>query len=213
MLMKSDLVVDAGGVGVAEGVTIFAMAEEENGRKRKASAKAGSLRQAQGRLSPSSRSVRNDKVEAINEMAESAWAAEAKARAKLSPKELGEIAEAEFLNTVLRKGIAVAKPWGESRGYDFILDDEGELHRVQVKAAFHDGKERGYSLRAYRSSKECYTAKDIDVLAGYVDREKVWYLFPVRVIRKLRSLKLFPGSKKKRSKHEKWREAWWIVKK
>jgi hypothetical protein len=49
------------------------------------------------------------------------------------------------------------------------------------------------------------------VLAGYVDRGKVWYLFPVRVIVKLRSLKLFPGSKNGRSKHEKWREAWWVV--
>jgi hypothetical protein len=83
---------------------------------------------------------------------------------------------------------------------------------VQVKAAFRGDDLRGYSLRAYRSSKRCYTAEDIDVLAGYVDRGKVWYLFPVRVIGKLRSLKLFPGSKNGRSKHEKWREAWWVVK-
>jgi PD-(D/E)XK endonuclease len=130
---------------------------------------------------------------------------------ELSPKELGEIAEAEFLKTVLRKKIAVSKPWGENQGYDFILDDHGRLHRVQVKAAFRGDDLRGYSLRAYRSSKRCYTAEDIDVLAGYVDRGKVWYLFPVRVIGKLRSLKLFPGSKNGRSKHEKWREAWWVV--
>jgi len=66
-------------------------------------------------------------------------------------------------------------------------------------------------LRTYRSSMECYTAKEIDALAGYVAPEEAWYLFPVRVVGRVRSLKLFPGSKKKRSKFERWREAWWVV--
>ena len=129
----------------------------------------------------------------------------------MTPKELGEFAEAEFLRTALKMGMAVTKPWGESRGYDFIVDAAGKLTRVQVKAAFRRGKQGGYSLRTYRSSMECYTAKEIDALAGYVAPEEAWYLFPVRVVARVRSLKLFPGSKKKRSKFEKWREAWWVV--
>jgi hypothetical protein len=129
----------------------------------------------------------------------------------MTPKELGEFAEAEFLRTVLKMGMAVTKPWGESRGYDFIVDVAGKLTRVQVKAAFRRGKQGGYSLRTYRSSMECYTAKEIDALAGYVAPEEAWYLFPVGVVGRVRSLKLFPGSKKKRSKFEKWREAWWVV--
>jgi hypothetical protein len=129
----------------------------------------------------------------------------------MTPKELGEFAEAEFLRTVLKMGMAVTKPWGESQGYDFIVDAAGKLTRVQVKAAFRRGKQGGYSLRTYRSSMECYTAKEIDALAGYVAPEEAWYLFPVRVVGRVRSLKLFPGSKKKRSKFERWREAWWVV--
>jgi hypothetical protein len=188
-----DFVVDVNDVDLVEGgeaITIFAGARSKSKSKSKSTADSSCLR-----LSSFGVARRNDK------------------ELELSPKELGEIAEAEFLRTVLRKKIAVSKPWGENRGYDFILDDEGRLHRVQVKAAFRGEQERGYSLRTYRSSKRCYTAKDIDVLVGYVDPGRVWYLFPVRVIRKLRSLKLFPGSKNKRSKHEKWREAWWVVKK
>jgi len=131
----------------------------------------------------------------------------------MTPKELGELAEAEFLRAVLKMGMAVAKPWGESRGYDFIVDDEGKLCRVQVKAAFRQGRQGGYSLRAYRSSEVCYTEREIDALAGYAAPVDAWYLFPVRVIRKLKSLKLFPGSKRRRSKMEKWREAWWVVRK
>jgi hypothetical protein len=129
----------------------------------------------------------------------------------MSPKELGELAEAEFLRRALGMGMAIAKPWGESRAYDFIVDDEGRLCRVQVKAAFREGPQGGYSLRAYRSSEKCYTSKEIDALAGYAAPENAWYLFPVRVIKKVKSLKLFPGSKGRRSKFEKWREAWGVV--
>jgi hypothetical protein len=129
----------------------------------------------------------------------------------MTPKELGELAEAEFLRRALGMGMAIAKPWGESRAYDFIVDDEGRLCRVQVKAAFREGPKGGYSLRAYRSSEKCYTKKEIDALAGYAAPENAWYLFPVWVIKKVKSLKLFPGSKGRRSKFEKWREAWGVV--
>ena len=198
--MVEDFVVEGSHVDLVEvggAITIFGMAEE----RRRGKEEAGSSTRRRLRLRSGSSFGRNDSIEK-----------EARVEFELSPKELGEIAEAEFLRTVLRKRIAVSKPWGENRGYDFILDDEGRLNRVQVKAAFRGEQERGYSLRTYRSSKRCYTAKDIDVLVGYVDPGRVWYLFPVRVIKKLRSLKLFPGSKGKRSKHEKWREAWWVVK-
>jgi hypothetical protein len=232
--MVEDFAVEISDVDLGDGgeaITIFAGARSKSESKSKSKSKstAGS---SCLRLSSFGVARRNDKTQKAgsppalrpvrNDIAEVSGfgrndrvdkdAAEARVELELSPKELGEIAEAEFLRTVLRKKIAVSKPWGENRGYDFILDDEGRLNRVQVKAAFRGEQERGYSLRTYRSPKRCYTAKDIDVLAGYVDPGRVWYLFPVRVIKKLRSLKLFPGSKNKRSKHEKWREAWWVVK-
>jgi hypothetical protein len=204
-LSASDIkLIEAGLVEAGKAITIFGMAEEAG--KRQGVAKSKSKPKAEAGSSPGCRPVRNDNGVLSTVRNDNGVELE------LSPKELGEIAEAEFLKTVLRKKIAVSKPWGENQGYDFILDDNGSLHRMQVKAAFRGEKERGYSLRAYRSSKRSYTAEDIDVLAGYVDPGKVWYLFPVRVIGKLRSLKLFPGSKNRRSKHEKWREAWWVVK-
>jgi PD-(D/E)XK nuclease superfamily protein len=180
-------------VGGVEVISLFAAAEGERKRKRageKTKLAADSAPAVAGRSARPTRSVR-----------------------EMTPKELGEMAEAEFLTRALEMGMAVAKPWGESRGYDFIVDDEGKLCRVQVKAAFSEGTQGSYSLRAYRSSKRSYTKKDIDVMAGYVNPEDAWYFFPVRVIRRLRSLKLFPASKKRRSKHEKWREAWWVVRK
>jgi len=51
-------------------------------------------------------------------------------------------------------------------------------------------------------------ADQIDVLVAYVVPESAWYVLPVRVIRRMRTLKLFSGSRKRRSKFEKYREAW-----
>jgi hypothetical protein len=194
-----------GDLGGGGGESISILAGGESGRRRGAadsSSLAPLARRNDNGINKDPLAGRDDKV------------TEREARTSfdsMTPKELGEFAEAEFLRTVLKMGMAVTKPWGESQGYDFIVDVRGKLTRVQVKAAFRRGKQGGYSLRTYRSSMECYTAKEIDALAGYVAPEDAWYLFPVRVVQRVRSLKLFPGSKKKRSKFERWREAWRVL--
>jgi hypothetical protein len=181
-------------VGDLGGITILAGADPEFESGSKSKSKARSKAKAADK---SFRSARAERLVAVIE--------------GMTPKELGELAEAEFLRRALGMGMAITKPWGESQAYDFIVDAEGKLCRVQVKAAFREGPQGGYSLRAYRSSKKCYTKKEIDVLAGYAAPENAWYLFPVRAIERVKSLKLFPGSKGKRSKFEKWREAWGVV--
>jgi hypothetical protein len=121
------------------------------------------------------------------------------------------MAEAAFLAKAARLKFSVACPWGDSDRYDFILDVGGRLLRVQVKSAHRAGEDGGYSFRAHGSSLAAYQADEIDVLVAYVVPEDVWYVFPVRELGGLRSLKLFPGSRKKRSKFERYREAWWIL--
>jgi PD-(D/E)XK endonuclease len=185
-------------LGELAGISIWGMAESEFGSNSKSKA----------RSKASDRSVRSTQAGFTRAGLTQANSVPAEG---MTPKELGELAEAEFLRRALGMGMAIAKPWGESQAYDFIVDDEGRLCRVQVKAAFREGPQGGYSLRAYRSSEKCYTEKEIDALAGYAAPENAWYLFPVRVIKKVKSLKLFPWSKGKRSKFEKWREAWGVV--
>ena len=128
----------------------------------------------------------------------------------LTGKERGELAEAAFLLKASSLGFGVAKPWGDSDRYDFILDVEGKLWRVQVKSAHRAGQDGSYSFRLHTHSLEAYSAADIDVLVAYVVVEDAWYVFPVRELGRLRSLKLFSGSRRKRSRFEKWREAWWV---
>ena len=81
------------------------------------------------------------------------------------------------------------------------------LCRVQVKSAYRTGKDGCYSLRAHGHSLRAYRADEI-VLVAYVAPLKVWYVLPVRAVQRLRSLKLFPTSRGRRSKYENYREDW-----
>ena len=130
---------------------------------------------------------------------------------RITAKRLGEMAEAAFLAKASGMGFGVAKPWGDSEPYDFIVAVRGRLWKVQVKAAFTVGQDGCYSFRTHDHALRPYRVKDIDALVAYVAPENAWYVLPVRVVRRLRALKLFTGSRRKRSKFEKYREAWWML--
>jgi hypothetical protein len=71
----------------------------------------------------------------------------------------------------------------------------------------------GPSAFAHDHAQRSYSAKDIDALGAYARPERAWYVFPVRVVERLKGLKLYPASRKKRSKYEKYREGWEILRK
>lgn len=133
-------------------------------------------------------------------------------RRKVTGKQLGEMAEALFLAKAVGLGFGVTKPWGDSEPYDFIVDGRGGhagLSRVQLKSAHREGRERGYSFRAHGHSLKAYRERDVDALVAYVVPEDAWHVFPMRVFRKKRSVRLYPGSQRRRSKYEEYREGWW----
>lgn len=132
-------------------------------------------------------------------------------KTKLSRKQRGEMAEAAFLAVASALGLSVAKPWGESSRYDLIVDASGKLLRVQVKSAHRAGEYGGYTFHAHGNSSRVYGPEEIDVLAAYVVPVGAWYLFPVEEFRKYKAMKLFPVSRRRKSKFEKFREAWWYL--
>ena len=125
----------------------------------------------------------------------------------LTRKRRGEMAEAAFVAKAVSLGFGVAKTWGDSDPFDFIVQSGGKLLKVQVKSAHCVGEDGTYSIRAHGHDMKAYRADQIDVLVAFVVPLNVWYVFPVRALRRMRSLKLFPGSRKRRSKYEKYREA------
>jgi PD-(D/E)XK nuclease superfamily protein len=50
-------------------------------------------------------------------------------RERWNPKRCGELSEAAFLLKATEQGFLVAKPWGDSERYDFIVDSGTRLWR------------------------------------------------------------------------------------
>ena len=109
----------------------------------------------------------------------------------------------------------MAKPWGDSESYDYIVNARRSFNfwRVQVKSAHVAGEDGTYSIRAHDHALRPYSAEDIDALVAYARPERAWYVFPVRVVERVTGLKLYPASRGKRSKYEKYREAWEVLRK
>jgi hypothetical protein len=133
-------------------------------------------------------------------------------RRQFAAKRLGEIAEAFFLAKAADLGFTVLKPWGDSEAYDFVVDAHRGargLSRVQVKSAYTEHPLTGYNISAHDVAQHPYSPHDVDAFIAYVVRENAWYVIPIRELRVL-NLHLIPTPKgNRRSKWEKYREAWW----
>ena len=125
-------------------------------------------------------------------------------------KRRGEMGEAAFLLKASALGFGVAKPWGDSERYDFIVDVAGSLLRVQVKSAHcrSNCRGRGYTISCGRRHERSYAVGEIDLLVAYIVPEDVWYIFPPDAFKIMRSVRLFPPRINTRSKYEQYREAW-----
>ena len=91
------------------GITIWAMAEKSGAR---AKSKA------------TDKSVRSTQAEATSKAAGEG----ARSTQALTAKQLGEIAEAEFIAKAVGMGLVVAKPWGDSEPYDFIVNPKKSFY-------------------------------------------------------------------------------------
>jgi hypothetical protein len=132
-----------------------------------------------------------------------------------NPVRTGEIAEAAFLHKVINLGFGVAKPWGNSERYDFILDNGQRLWRVQLKCSEVLRPFGGYDIQpmygVYGKSRRVYTADDIDVLIAYITPVDAWYVLPIELIYGRKSLRFYPTGGCKRPRFEHYREAWHLL--
>lgn len=84
----------------------------------------------------------------------------------------GEIAKCKVLLRSYEKGIAVSVPTVDC-DYDLIIDQEGKLHRVQVKyAAGKSGASGSVLLNLRRTTRNkkvlVYEAKNVDAILVYL---------------------------------------------
>jgi hypothetical protein len=129
-------------------------------------------------------------------------------------KRLGELAELAFMHKAASLGFGVAKPYGDSDRFDFIVNWDGRLCRVQVKST-RTAHRRGYEIAAHGcwGGFDIYTKDEIDLIAAYVVPEDTWYVIPIEATRGRKRLCLHPNVPRRDCyKYEKYREAWWLMK-
>jgi len=120
-------------------------------------------------------------------------------------KRRGEVAEAAFLAKAASLGFGVAKPWGDSERYDFILDSGHHYWRIQVKSTQRYA-ESHYRVRA-AGWRARYTPDEIDFLIAYIVPEDLWYIVPVGALGSRDGLCFYPNGAGK-GRLERYREAW-----
>jgi hypothetical protein len=129
----------------------------------------------------------------------------------------GELGEAAFLHAAIHRGLCVARPWGDSRRYDFIIQSSptsNTFHRIQVKCT-ESPNARGFQVQStYCDGKRKgkYTPDDIDFLVAYVIPLNIFYIVPISACPKSASLRFYPqGSQRNQAKLEHYREAWHLL--
>jgi hypothetical protein len=129
-------------------------------------------------------------------------------------KRTGELSEAAFVLKASMMGFLVAKPWGDSELYDFILDNGDRMWRVQLKCT-EAVSARGYAVQPIHflpgKRKVSYTADDIDVLVAHIVPADAWYVLPIEAVGKSKSLRFYPDIPCKRARWEEYREAWHLL--
>ncbi len=138
----------------------------------------------------------------------------------LGTKRMGELAELAFMYRAASEGIGVARPYGDSHPYDFLVQHGRRLARVQVKSCFTT--QRGYRRMGFaiivakhaRKGVTLYSPDEIDFIAAFVAPHRAWYVIPVKALKGSKSIRLYPGGKSKRigAFYEHYREAWQLLK-
>jgi hypothetical protein len=138
-------------------------------------------------------------------------------------KRRGELSELAFVYKAASLGFGVAKPYGDSERFDFILISRGwpegeKLWRVQVKstAALSRGFYHVTAHRRSHGSKVAYLPSEIDFLVAHVIPDDSWFIFPIQAIANCTSPSFRPkGPCPKNPRHaglyESYREAWHLL--
>ena len=123
------------------------------------------------------------------------------------PKARGEWVESVFMARAGEEGLAVSKPWGDSKSYDFVVGRPGHFVSVQVKSTTAESG-GGYSC-AIRKQGRSYARGAFDFVAAYVVQEDVWYIIPASKVARKKSVGLCSDSM--HAKYEQYREAWRLL--
>jgi hypothetical protein len=128
-------------------------------------------------------------------------------------KKRGELAELAFVYKAAGLGFGVARPYGDSDRYDFIVHSGEHFWRVQVKSS--SAMQYGaYLVNAQRNANGRaipYSPDEIDFLVAHIVPEDGWFVIPVRAFAPRKSIRVYPKGDGRTGRYEKYREAWCLM--
>ena len=121
------------------------------------------------------------------------------------------------MTVALERGLIVSRPFGESAGYDVVVDNQwlrgaariGRLWRVQVRSV--SGAPPFRVTTFHGTAKRPITRADADFLAVLIVPLRRWYIIPIRLFTPTYGLWLFPHVTRSRGRFERYREAWHLL--
>ena len=94
----------------------------------------------------------------------------------------GGWAESVFQNLAIAMGFTVCKPWNDNGPFDFIIERDGRMLRIQVKSAF-TACHNQFQFKSKRSketrTERPYTAAEVDFFACLIAPLDIWYIIPI----------------------------------
>jgi hypothetical protein len=134
-------------------------------------------------------------------------------RVNRGTKKRGELAELAFVYKAASLGFGVARPYGDSDRFDFIVLSGEHFWRVQVKSS--SAVQYGaYMVNAQRSANGRsipYTASEIDFLVAHIVPEDAWYVIPVRAFTPRKSIHVYARGDSRSGLYGQYREAWCLM--
>lgn len=102
----------------------------------------------------------------------------------MNPSRKGDETEGIILGRLMRLGVSVAVPFGDSDRYDLMVDDGDRIYRVQCKTGSWVNGSVRFNLYTSTVNAEGrvdsdYTAEDIDVYAVYSEETNEVYWIPI----------------------------------
>ena len=119
-------------------------------------------------------------------------------------KQIGNLTELQCITRFYEMGYSISIPYGDSDKYDFILDANGKLYKIQCKhATLHRNEENmvdfisidtvwqtGYTKKK-RLEYHTYSKDEIDYFVTYYDGKN--YLVPVEECNTQKILRVLPS--------------------
>lgn len=96
----------------------------------------------------------------------------------------GLLAEVKFELECLNRNILISKPIHPKSVYDYIIDINNKLYKIQVKFTSCKSPAGSFRITVFKGSsskkskRESYTTDDIDYIAGLTS-DNDWFLIPM----------------------------------